>query len=242
MASNNRHSYVQFYPSDWLAGLAFMPPMAEWLYLQVCLYNWDKREPMPATEVRIRLHRHADWESDLQLLLDAGKVVKTASGGLFVHRAIVEANKAFELWEKKSRGGRNRQASQSQGENETGGKSDGNTHDKSAASNENENENENEIDPSGSRAGSLFFAIPAEAMSSFREHRRKIKAPMTKRAEELIVRKLEEIHREHGHDPTKVMEQSILNGWRGVFPIKGAGNGNGNRNGGSNGLLDACTE
>jgi hypothetical protein len=68
-------------------------------------------------------------------------------------------------------------------------------------------------------------------MKAFRDHRTKIGAPMTVRAEELMVGKLEKIHAEHGHDPTAVVEQSIMNGWRGVFPLKDEGNGRANRQG-----------
>lgn len=242
MASNNRHSYVQFYPSDWIAGLAFMPPLAEWLYLQICLYNWDKREAMPASDAKLRLSRHADWEADLQLLLDAGKVIKTAGGGLFVHRALMEAEKAFELWEKKSRGGKGRKSAENQGGAQHSSKSDG----KSAGSNE--NENENEILPNGNTplppTGDLIFTIPGDVMKAFREHRLKLKAPLTQRAEELLIKKLEAIHAEHGHDPTAVLEQSIERGWKGVFELKGDHYGNGNRNnhGSGNGLLDAALD
>jgi len=101
MANQARHSYVQFYPSDWLGGMAFMPPMAEWLYLQICLYNWDKRETMPMAQAKLRLSRSPDWEADLAMLLDAGKVHRTNGGGLFVERAMVEAERAYELWERK---------------------------------------------------------------------------------------------------------------------------------------------
>jgi hypothetical protein len=136
--ANERHSYVELYPSDWMAGTAYMPPLAEWLYLQVCLYNWDKREPVPPAQAALRFSRSPSWAADLEMLIDAGKVIKTAGGGLFVERAMVAANKA---------------------------------------------------------------------------------------SEELMIGKLEGIYREHGHDPTAVLEQSIYHGWSGVFPLKEQDNG-----------------
>lgn len=78
------------------------------------------------------------------------------------------------------------------------------------------------------------FAVPPDAMKDFRAHRVKIKKPMTDRAEELIGMKLETIFTEHGHDPAAVINQSILNGWVGVFPLKDEeqhGRGNRNRTG-----------
>lgn len=219
--ANERHSYVEFYPSDWMAGTAYMPPMVEWLYLQVCLYNWDKREPVPQAQAALRFSRSPTWQADLEVLIAAGKVVKTAGGGLFVERAIVQANKAYDLWDRKSRGGKNRPT---KGDGQQSGKSAGNTHGNSPASNQ--NQNQNQIHPQGDEGagalvnGSLLFSVPADSLKAFRDHRVKIKAPMTPRAEELMIGKLEGIYREHGHDPTAVIDQSILNGWRGVFPLK----------------------
>lgn len=48
---------------------------------------------------------------------------------------------------------------------------------------------------------------------------RKRKAPLTSHASMLVVKKLTEL-KAQGHDPIAVLEQSILNGWRGVFPLK----------------------
>lgn len=224
--ANERHSYVELYPSDWMAGTAYMPPMVEWLYLQVCLYNWDKREPVPPSQAALRFSRSPTWQADLDMLIDAGKVIKTAGGGLFVERAMVAANKAYDLWDRKSRGGKGRAA---QREGQQSGSSAGSSAGKSAAANQNQNQSQNQIHPQGDEAGApggdLLFSVPADSLKAFRDHRVKIKAPMTPRAEELMVGKLQAIHLQHGHDPTAVLEQSILNGWRGVFPLKGDDDG-----------------
>ena len=249
--ANDRHSYVEFYPSDWTAGTAYMPVAVEWLYLQVCLYNWDKREPLPPAQAAMRFSRSSTWEADLAMLIEAGKVIKTHGGGLFVERAMVAANKAYDLWERKSRGGRSRQASGNAGENAGGGNSPDSTPASSPdstpasspdrttpgvlAGNQNQNQNQNHSpngesppDPPG---GDLVFSVPADTLKAFREHRTKIKAPMTKRAEELMIGKLERIHAQHGHDPTAVVEQSIMEGWKGVFPLKDENYGRANRQG-----------
>jgi hypothetical protein len=41
----------------------------------------------------------------------------------------------------------------------------------------------------------------------------------TDKAADLSIRELGKLHAD-GHDPTAVIEQSIANGWRGVFPIR----------------------
>lgn len=75
------------------------------------------------------------------------------------------------------------------------------------------------------------FAVPPDAMKNFRAHRTRIRKPMTPRAEELIVMKLERIWTEHGHEPAAVLDQSIVKGWLDVFPLKGDQDDRGNRNG-----------
>jgi hypothetical protein len=61
--------------------------------------------------------------------------------------------------------------------------------------------------------------IPAEIWADFKEFRIRKKAPLTARAIKGIVTKLESL-RLSGNDPESVLEQSIVNGWAGVFEIK----------------------
>ena len=58
------------------------------------------------------------------------------------------------------------------------------------------------------------------AIDDFKEFRKKIKKPMTDRAVELLVNKLNKLASD---DETKIamLNQSIVNGWQGVFPLKG---------------------
>lgn len=61
--------------------------------------------------------------------------------------------------------------------------------------------------------------VPAPLWADFVEMRKKIRKPLTTRAVELICRKLEQFQLA-GDDPITVLEQSIMNSWAGVFPIK----------------------
>jgi hypothetical protein len=242
----DRHSFVSFYPSDWLAGMGFMPPMLEWLYLQVCLYNWDKCAALPANEARMRFARSPEWEADLGALIDAGKVHRTASGAVFVERALIEAQRAYDLWERKSRGGK---ASKNQDDGDGRVKTVGKTVSKSAASNQ--SQTLSQISPNGDNPptpqggeddadgfnGDLIFSVPPDIWRAFREHRIKLKAPMAGKAEALALKKLEQLWNQ-GHDPTAVIEQSMMEGWKGLFELKGNRNGAGNR-GRSNGFQSA---
>lgn len=65
--------------------------------------------------------------------------------------------------------------------------------------------------------------VPPEPWADFMEHRKK-KGKLTERAKELLVKELEKL-KSQGHDPEKVLNQSIMRGWTGLFAIKGEYNG-----------------
>lgn len=62
--------------------------------------------------------------------------------------------------------------------------------------------------------------MPREAWSDYVSMRKAIKAPLTPKAKTLAIAKLDELARA-GHPPGAVLEQSILNSWRGLFELKG---------------------
>jgi len=64
--------------------------------------------------------------------------------------------------------------------------------------------------------------FPQKEFVEYQEMRMKIRRPMTKRAVELAVMRLEKL-KNQGHDPKAVLEQSILNSWQGLFPLKETG-------------------
>ena len=71
----------------------------------------------------------------------------------------------------------------------------------------------------------LPFWIPPQTWEGFEEMRKKVKAPLTDYARRLIVKQLGNLHKE-GYPPVKVLNQSIVNSWRDVYPLKGSrGNG-----------------
>ncbi len=62
--------------------------------------------------------------------------------------------------------------------------------------------------------------IDREAWNGFVEMRRHIKKALTARAMELVIHRLIE-YRKKGHDPNAVLDQSTLNNWQGLYPVKG---------------------
>jgi len=67
------------------------------------------------------------------------------------------------------------------------------------------------------------------AWNDFLEMRKNNKATPTKRAKELLIKDLEKF-REAGDDPTEVLNQSIKNSWKGLFPLKEKQNAGINQN------------
>jgi len=62
--------------------------------------------------------------------------------------------------------------------------------------------------------------MPSETWSDYVAMRKSMKAPLTPKAQSLAIAKLADLARA-GHDPGAVLEQSILNSWRGLFELKG---------------------
>lgn len=80
------------------------------------------------------------------------------------------------------------------------------------------------------RKGAAEFALPKvvnpETWTAYEEMRRKIRKPMTNAAKVLAIKKLEKIIKNTGNDPNDVIEQSILNSWQGLFPVRNEKNPN----------------
>jgi hypothetical protein len=71
-----------------------------------------------------------------------------------------------------------------------------------------------------------------EAWDGFIEHRKASKTLFGKRAADLLLAKLQQL-KDTGNDPAEVLNTSVMNGWRGVFPLKENGNGNDGRQAGN---------
>ena len=66
--------------------------------------------------------------------------------------------------------------------------------------------------------------LPEQAWKQFKEHRQRLRKPLTARGEELAIKTLDKLRAE-GHDPAEVIDNSILNGWQGLFPPREAKHG-----------------
>ena len=61
--------------------------------------------------------------------------------------------------------------------------------------------------------------LDLEIWDEFKKHRKKVKKPMTEFAEKKMLIKLGKL-KDEGHDPNKLLEESLINGWQGVFEPK----------------------
>lgn len=211
LMANGRHSYVRFFPSDWLAGTARLPRLHRSAMFDLCCYIWDANKPVPEREAGLMLADLKDWRAIIDDLISMGKLVRNDDGSLSNARALAEAEKSHGLWKAKSDGGKLARSA---------GKSDAKS-DVRTDPTEPEPEPEPDLEPSGSNP------YAGEAWDGWIESRKK--AP-TERAVRLAISTLTKLKAE-GHDPIAVLDQSTLNGWTGLFPLKGHTNGTGNLNG-----------
>lgn len=58
-----------------------------------------------------------------------------------------------------------------------------------------------------------------KALKDFKTMRKKIRKPMTERAEELLLNKLNKLSNSE-EEQTAILNQSIMNSWQGIFPLK----------------------
>ena len=58
-----------------------------------------------------------------------------------------------------------------------------------------------------------------QALVDFVEYRKSVKAPMNDKAVELLMQKLDTLAKDN-NEKISILEQSIVNGWKGVFPLK----------------------
>lgn len=72
--------------------------------------------------------------------------------------------------------------------------------------------------PTPSAAAPTEVCVPEAVWQAFRDSRRALKAPLTPRAEAILANKLLDLQ-STGNDATKVVEQSIERGWKGLFPL-----------------------
>jgi hypothetical protein len=102
-----RHSYVAFYMDAWAGGTARMTRLVRSVYFDVCFHNWDKVEPMGEADQMMAFDDLGpQGQQILDVLVRSGKLDRDAEGAVFNRKAMEEARRAADLYEKKSSGGK----------------------------------------------------------------------------------------------------------------------------------------
>jgi len=96
---------------------------------------------------------------------------------------------------------------------------------KGRATNNNGNNDKNVNNGKKKEKGIIF----QKAWKDFKEMRTKIKKPLTERAEELIINKLNKLATDEKIQ-VAILNQSIMNSWQGIYPLKGDQIGRSNQN------------
>jgi len=81
--------------------------------------------------------------------------------------------------------------------------------------------------------------LPKETWEEFKQHRKEMKKPMSTLAQKKTIAQLDKM-RVNGQDIVSVINQSIANGWQGIFELKSQGSGYGNNGAvvGPNGYIE----
>ena len=106
IVAEGRHSYVPFYPSDWLGGTARLPRLHKSVFFDICCYIWDHAKPCPDVEAEVMVSDLKNGSKIIDDLVKMGKLSRGMDGSLSNTKALAEAEKAFALWEAKSKGGK----------------------------------------------------------------------------------------------------------------------------------------
>lgn len=210
-----RHSYVRFYPSDWLAGTARLPRLLRSMYFDVCLHNWDYGEPMSRAEQTLVFADVPDWETELQKLVDMGKLRRNQGGSIYSERATNEARSSYERKVIAIASGKEGAAKRWKT------KEDFDDHPNVVPiANQNHNQNHRKKKLIASKKDGGFQLpewVPQEPWEGWLAMRKAQRHPVTDRAKGLAVTKLEEL-RGQGHDPGKLIDLATLKGWLSFYP------------------------
>lgn len=159
--SRERHSYIRFYPADWIGGTARLTRDQRSAYFEVCLYNWDKGEAMPRVEQELVFADLPNAQKVIDTLLRLGKIKRTRGGGLASDRALIEARSSRDRWEIASNNGA--KGAKKRWQNKGLDSDPISTANGEVVTNQNQNQNQNQNTPHTPQGGrSDFFDDPPD--------------------------------------------------------------------------------
>lgn len=219
----DKYIWTKWYWQDWLADtnlkLSSLAAKGLWIEMLAIMAKSEKKGYLIAKRKQIKSKLLAKLvgededivENLLNELKENGVYSENKSGVIFCRRMVREA----ELSEIRSKSGKKGGRPKKQKESKSKAKA--------KASSVSASVSASSYSRKKSKKDKIFIEIPEwiplEEFEEYKKMRIKIKKPMTDKAIDLAIKKLETLKSE-GDDPKEVLEQSILNSWQGLFPIK----------------------
>lgn len=230
----NRLPYFPLDVDDYLndSAVMAMDADAEGCYIRLLCRSWrsqapgripDRLVPEMAGMHRLEPDRVALVEAQLEAAFD----LSSEPGFWIQRRMVIEYRRASTLTRARERGGRNRWKDNN---NRAHLKDSSRTlrGNRDVDREEDRNKDSTPLPTKRSLPLAVVFPdwLPPRAWQDFHDFRQaqNRQHPWTKAAQRLAVRTLDKL-RAQGHDPAAVLEQSVLNGWRGLFALRSEATG-----------------
>lgn len=203
--------HMALYPSDYLADTAHLSTLEHGAYLLLIMAYWTRGEALLDNDARLaRIARIS--EPEWMTIRDTVGEFFTIENGLWVHNRIER-----ELDRARSKVDQARIAGMASAERRSNVSSTG-VERQSNGKATNQNQNHIQTSPNGEVTPNPFAG---EAWDGWIAERKK---KPTARAIALAIKKLHDLQTE-GQNPEDVLNQSTMNGWAGLFAVKGGSNG-----------------
>lgn len=228
-------AYLPLFTGDYLRDTRHLSPCEHGIYLLLLMYCWDQKAPVPLDERKIMgicNARSSDEIEAARRVLDEFFV--RLDDGHYNTRISQEIARSEAISGKRRLAGLARHQGGVNPESTVARIRSGKARSKSSANAEQVSANAQHVVLSPSPSPSLTLTptltptpkansdpplppfIDSTTFIEWEKTRRAMRAPLTPQAKKLAIRKLTNMH-ERGIDPNQALEQSTLNGWRGLF-------------------------
>lgn len=203
----------QFYPGDWIQDTRILTPLTRGIWIDMLCFMWrsserGKLEMTIEQYARLLSCQHVDISNALEEL-----TVTKIADVTKCNNAVTVINRRMYREEKERKSTRHRVA-------EYRKRKCNNTVTVPSSSS-------SSCTKVHTKVKGDFFDLPdgikKDTWEAYLQMRRQIKKPASQKAQDLIVQKLLKM----GGDMNAILEQSIMNSWQGIFPLKTDGGGNG---------------
>lgn len=230
-------AWFPFYIGDYLKDTQELSPVEHGMYLKLMLWYYNKAKPIPHAKRYAIAGANADANAsgllngcdasggDIYTLCDYLLEEFFVRDGNFWHHNRIdgEIEKRIKISESRSLAAKKSH----QKDTKT---SDAKAHASAMqvqTQSQSQSQGLSKLNPKG--RATIPDWVDGELWADYLEHRQKLKKPMTSKAQQLAISQLERFFKD-GENVRDVIEQSIQNGWAGLFTTKNKGHNNGTTN------------